>query len=105
MGQCQPCMTSGKGGAAEPLDDLRDTVMSPSTPYSLSMRSTKKNEVLMSVLVQEYQDYDNPLDDDLEKLSKLYSAEINFDDFDVVKVIGRGSYAKVYLIKKHWPDG
>jgi serine/threonine protein kinase len=37
---------------------------------------------------------------DLKNLQKLYSSEINFDNFEVIKVIGRGSYAKVYLIKK-----
>ena len=37
--------------------------------------------------------------DDLKALQKLYSSEVNFDGYEVVKVIGRGSYAKVYLIK------
>jgi len=31
----------------------------------------------------------------------LFTKKLNFDNFEVVKVIGRGSYAKVYLIKKY----
>ncbi len=57
----------------------------------------------MSSLIQEVQEYGeggDTGDEDLRAIQKLYSAEINFDNFDVVKVIGRGSYAKVYLIKK-----
>ena len=57
----------------------------------------------MSSLIQEVQEYGeggDTGDEDLREIQKLYSAEINFDNFDVVKVIGRGSYAKVYLIKK-----
>ena len=96
----------GNGKASDGVDDLRETVASPKTPHSISIRNRKKNEVLMSTLVQEYHDYgEDPLDDDVQMLSRLYSGEINFDDFDVVKVIGRGSYAKVYLIKKHGLDG
>ncbi len=30
--------------------------------------------------------------------SHLYSTDIDLADFEVIKVIGRGSYAKVYLI-------
>jgi hypothetical protein len=40
---------------------------------------------------------------DLKQLQKLYSSEIDFDNFEVIKVIGRGSYAKVYLIRKGEP--
>jgi serum/glucocorticoid-regulated kinase 2 len=36
----------------------------------------------------------------LKVIQRLYSQEIQFDEFDVIKVIGRGSYAKVYLIRK-----
>lgn len=45
-----------------------------------------------------------PDDEDLGAIKRLYSQEIYFDDFDVIKVIGRGSYAKVYLIRKG-PEG
>jgi serine/threonine protein kinase len=41
----------------------------------------------------------------LKVIQRLYSQEIQFDEFDVIKVIGRGSYAKVYLIRKGPPDG
>jgi len=36
-----------------------------------------------------------------ENLEHLFTTKLNFDNFEVVKVIGRGSYAKVYLIKKY----
>lgn len=36
----------------------------------------------------------------MKAIQRLYSQEIQFDEFDVIKVIGRGSYAKVYLIRK-----
>jgi len=32
--------------------------------------------------------------------SHLYSANIDLADFEIVKVIGRGSFAKVYLVQK-----
>ena len=58
----------------------------------------------MTDLVQQIQDYGNieksPEEEHLNAIKRLYSQEIQFDNFDVIKVIGRGSYAKVYLIRK-----
>lgn len=68
----------------------------------------------MSDLVQEYNDYEKisprlqpeqegyteEKEEDLKELQKLYSSEIDFENFEVIKVIGRGSYAKVYLIRQ-----
>lgn len=31
---------------------------------------------------------------------ELYSKSVNLNHFDIVKVIGRGSFGKVYLVKK-----
>ena len=33
-------------------------------------------------------------------MEHLFSAKVTRSDFDIVKVIGRGSFAKVYLVKK-----
>ena len=114
MGQCQPCNRNNAIDATDLRDALNGTgnENSPnSTPNQIKLRK-KKKEILMSDLVQEIQGYDNfgsggtkgknPEEgDDLKELQKLYSSEIKFDNFEVIKVIGRGSYAKVYLIKKN----
>lgn len=33
-------------------------------------------------------------------MAHLFSSKVTRSDFDIVKVIGRGSFAKVYLVKK-----
>jgi hypothetical protein len=47
----------------------------------------------------EQEGYTEEKEEDLKELQKLYSSEIDFENFEVIKVIGRGSYAKVYLIR------
>lgn len=103
MGQCQPCLGQSRTNRTDVLD-LRATtdISSPGATPNARLRR-KKKEICMSSLIQEVQEYGeggDAGDEDLRAIQKLYSAEINFDNFDVVKVIGRGSYAKVYLIKK-----
>ena len=34
------------------------------------------------------------------KEKKLYSQAINLEDFHIMKVIGRGTFGKVYMVKK-----
>lgn len=34
------------------------------------------------------------------KEKKLYSQAINLEDFTIMKVIGRGTFGKVYMVKK-----
>lgn len=64
-----------------------------------------KNQVQVNDLFQQMEEYgennqgEGGGQDDLKALQKLYSSEVNFDGYEVIKVIGRGSYAKVYLIK------
>ena len=48
----------------------------------------------------------NSLMDDFnnKKLTHLYTTDIKLENFEVVKVIGRGSFAKIYLVKKFEND-
>ena len=61
-----------------------------STPSTSKLRR-KKNELLPTMI------------DDIneEEYPHLFSSGINIDDFEVKKVIGRGTYAKIYLVKKY----
>ena len=36
-----------------------------------------------------------------EDLKHLFTSDISLENFEIIKVIGRGSFAKVYLVKKH----
>jgi hypothetical protein len=99
----------GSSNASARGEDMRET--SPNgTPHNPKLRRNKK-EKLMTDLVREQSNYYGeegggvPASgveglEDMAELQKLYSSEINFDNFEVIKVIGRGCYAKVYLIKK-----
>lgn len=49
----------------------------------------------MSSLVEDFKE---------DNYTHLFTSNINLDNFEVVKVIGRGSYAKVYLVKKYFEN-
>jgi serine/threonine protein kinase len=42
-----------------------------------------------------------------EEFKHLITDDIKLENFEILKVIGRGAFAKIYLVKKHipGPDG
>ena len=36
-----------------------------------------------------------------EEFNHLFTQKINLENFEIAKVIGWGSYAKIYLVKKY----
>lgn len=69
-------------------DTISEPPTSPYTPNTVR----KKRQNLISNLLEDFKE---------ESYSHLYTSNINLENFEVVQVIGRGSYAKVYLIKKY----
>ncbi len=67
---------------------------------SPNRKGKKSKEILITNLMDDFNlDYENG------EFQHLYTTNINFDNFEIIKVIGRGSYAKVYLIKKVTDEG
>jgi len=88
MGQCQ-CLSNKESSHAlgSPGSTLSRSP-TPATPNTIK----KKRENLIINLMEDFQD---------KSFSHLFSSEVNIENFEVIKVIGRGSFAKVYLVKMH----
>ncbi len=71
--------------------DEMSVLSSPKTPYTPNT-VRKKRQNLISNLQEDFKE---------ESYTHLFTTNINLDNFEVMQVIGRGSYAKVYLIKKY----
>ena len=54
------------------------------------MKNARQN--LISNLLEDFKE---------EEFNHLITNEIKLENFEVLKVIGRGSFAKIYLVKKH----
>ncbi|CDW82120.1 protein kinase 2 [Stylonychia lemnae] len=82
-----------KKGASENgyFSDDASVLSTPRSPYTPNT-VRKKRQNLISTMMEENKE---------DNLQHLFSKRLNFDNFEVIKVIGRGSYAKVYLIKKY----
>jgi serine/threonine protein kinase len=39
-----------------------------------------------------------------EDMNNIATSKLTIDDFSIVKVVGKGSYGKVLLVKKHKDD-
>jgi serine/threonine protein kinase len=65
------------------------------SPFSTPNTQRKKQQFLISQLLEDFKE---------ENYTHLFTSNINLDNFEVVKVIGRGSYAKVYLVKKFFEN-
>ena len=86
------CLKPSNESAIDEID--RASVSSfgtPKIPYSPKTRKIKQKN-LVSCLAEEF---------NYEHLQHLFSSDIQLEKFEIIKVIGRGAFSKVYLVKKH----
>ena len=78
-------------------NDLRGAYNpSQSSPYSTPNTARKKRqEFLMTSMREDFKE---------GSYEHLFSSDIKLENFELVNVIGRGSYAKIYLVKKYFDD-
>jgi len=72
------------------LSKWRQTDSNAGAISSKSMKNARQN--LISNLLEDFKE---------EEFNHLITNEIKLENFEVLKVIGRGSFAKIYLVKKH----
>ena len=90
MGQCE-CLSHRRD------TDLRHSPQSLNSPLFTPSQSKRKSLLMSSLLMSE--------DFQEEDYTHLFSNDIELDNFEIDKVIGRGSYAKIYLVKKYSATG
>lgn len=75
-----------------PMSKRSDTNSSMVSPMYSPKSLIKNKSLLINSLMKDFHG---------ETYEHLFSSGLNLEQFEVLKVIGKGSFAKVYLIKKH----
>ena len=71
-------------------------------PRSQNPNATPRSVCTPNTIRRKREDLKDSIREDfsMDQYEHLFTTDVNMDDFEIIKVIGRGSFGKIYLVQK-----